>query len=253
MLFKNHPQIRRALETLADVGLGYIALGQSSPTLSGGEAQRVKLSRELVEALDGPHALHPRRAHDRPALRRHQEAAAACSTGWSTAGNTVVVIEHNLDVIKTADWVIDLGPEGGDAGGRIVAEGTPEQVAAVRASYTGRFLAPLLPRHGSSRERASRSLATRSTARRLHPARASRAPASTRIPVTAMACWRPPSRSGTAGFRSARPAGARAAGEGGGHGRGVAPVTRALAVAAAGVARRTPRTPRTCYRSTTSA
>jgi excinuclease ABC subunit A len=142
-LFKNHPAIRRSLETLADVGLGYIALGQSSPTLSGGEAQRVKLSRELSKRSTG-RTLY---ILDEPTTGLHFEDIRKLLRVLDRlveAGNTVVVIEHNLDVIKTADWVIDLGPEGGDAGGRIVAQGTPEQVAAVKDSYTGRFLAPLL-------------------------------------------------------------------------------------------------------------
>jgi excinuclease ABC subunit A len=142
-LFKNHPALRRSLETLADVGLGYIALGQSSPTLSGGEAQRVKLSRELSKRSTG-RTLY---ILDEPTTGLHFEDIRKLLRVLDRlveAGNTVVVIEHNLDVIKTADWVIDLGPEGGDAGGRIVAQGTPEQVAAVKDSYTGRFLAPLL-------------------------------------------------------------------------------------------------------------
>ncbi len=154
-LFKNHPAIRRALETLADVGLGYIALGQSSPTLSGGEAQRVKLSRELAKRSTG-RTLY---ILDEPTTGLHFDDIKKLLRVLDrlvAAGNTVVVIEHNLDVIKTADWVIDLGPEGGDKGGRLVAEGTPEQVAAARASYTGRFLAPLLASVGSGERRAAR-------------------------------------------------------------------------------------------------
>src|SRR5512132_1236263 len=137
-LFKNHPQIRRALETLADVGLGYIALGQSSPTLSGGEAQRVKLSRELSKRSTG-RTLY---VLDEPTTGLHFDdikKLLGVLDRLVAAGNTVVVIEHNLDVIKTADWVIDLGPEGGDGGGRIVAEGTPEDVAQARESFTGNF------------------------------------------------------------------------------------------------------------------
>jgi len=143
VLFKNHPTIRRALETLADVGLGYIALGQSSPTLSGGEAQRVKLSRELSKRSTG-RTLY---ILDEPTTGLHFDDIKKLLRVLDRlveAGNTVVVIEHNLDVIKTADWVIDMGPEGGDAGGQIVAEGTPEQVASVGGSYTGRFLSKLL-------------------------------------------------------------------------------------------------------------
>jgi excinuclease ABC subunit A len=149
-LFKNHPQIRRALETLADVGLGYIALGQSSPTLSGGEAQRVKLSRELSKRSTG-RTLY---ILDEPTTGLHFDDIRKLLRVLDRlveGGNTVVVIEHNLDVIKTADYVIDLGPEGGDAGGRVVARGTPEEVAAVGESYTGRFLAELLPRTAARR------------------------------------------------------------------------------------------------------
>ena len=145
VLFKNHPTIRRALETLADVGLGYIALGQSSPTLSGGEAQRVKLSRELSKRSTG-RTLY---VLDEPTTGLHFDDIKKLLRVLDRlveGGNTVVVIEHNLDVIKTADHVIDIGPEGGDAGGHIVATGTPEEVAAVPASYTGRFLADLLPK-----------------------------------------------------------------------------------------------------------
>jgi excinuclease ABC subunit A len=150
VLFQNHPHIRRALETLADVGLGYIALGQSSPTLSGGEAQRVKLSRELSKRSTG-RTLY---ILDEPTTGLHFDDIKKLLRVLDrlvAAGNTVVVIEHNLDVIKTADHVIDVGPEGGDAGGRLVAAGTPEEVAAVKASYTGRFLADLLPRSAPRR------------------------------------------------------------------------------------------------------
>jgi len=153
-LFKNHPQVRRALETLADVGLGYIALGQSSPTLSGGEAQRVKLSRELSKRSTG-RTLY---ILDEPTTGLHFDDIKKLLRVLDRlveGGNTVVVIEHNLDVIKTADHVIDMGPEGGDAGGRIVATGTPEQVATVPESYTGRFLAEILPR-ATGRRRAAR-------------------------------------------------------------------------------------------------
>jgi excinuclease ABC subunit A len=143
-LFKNHPQIRRALETLADVGIGYIALGQSSPTLSGGEAQRVKLSRELSKRSTG-RTLY---ILDEPTTGLHFDdikKLLGVLERLVEGGNTVVVIEHNLDVIKTADHVIDIGPEGGDGGGRVVATGTPEQVTQVAESYTGRFLAGVLP------------------------------------------------------------------------------------------------------------
>jgi excinuclease ABC subunit A len=144
-LFKNHPQIRRALETLADVGLGYIALGQSSPTLSGGEAQRVKLSRELSKRSTG-RTLY---ILDEPTTGLHFDDIKKLLRVLDRlvqGANTVIVIEHNLDVIKTADYVIDLGPDGGDAGGRLVAAGTPEEVAATPGSYTGQYLAGILPR-----------------------------------------------------------------------------------------------------------
>jgi excinuclease ABC subunit A len=143
LLFKNHPQVRRALETLADVGLGYIALGQSSPTLSGGEAQRVKLSRELAKRSTG-RTLY---ILDEPTTGLHFDDIKKLLVVLDRlveAGNTVVVIEHNLDVIKTADHVVDIGPEGGDGGGRLVASGTPEEVALVAESHTGRFLAEML-------------------------------------------------------------------------------------------------------------
>jgi excinuclease ABC subunit A len=151
-LFRNHPSIRRALETIADVGLGYIALGQSSPTLSGGEAQRVKLSRELAKRSTG-RTLY---ILDEPTTGLHFDDIRKLLRVLDRlveGGNTVVVIEHNLDVIKTADWIVDMGPEGGDGGGRVIAQGTPEEVATVKESYTGRYLAPLLPKNGRRRAR----------------------------------------------------------------------------------------------------
>jgi excinuclease ABC subunit A len=154
VLFKSHPQIQRALTTLADVGLGYIALGQSSPTLSGGEAQRVKLSRELSKRSTG-RTLY---ILDEPTTGLHFEDIKKLLHVLDRlveGGNTVVVIEHNLDVIKTADWIVDIGPDGGNGGGTLVAEGTPEQVAETRSSHTGRFLADVLPK-GGARRRASR-------------------------------------------------------------------------------------------------
>ncbi|MEK6985618.1 MAG: excinuclease ABC subunit UvrA [Candidatus Thermoplasmatota archaeon] len=155
--FENHPQIRNKLETIADVGLGYIRLGQPATQLSGGEAQRVKLATELAKRgtgktlyiLDEPTTgLH---VHDIKHLLGVLQRLV-------DAGNSVVVIEHNLDVIKCADWVIDLGPEGGDAGGLVIAEGTPEEVASVKESYTGQFLAPLLatPVEAPTRRKAKR-------------------------------------------------------------------------------------------------
>ncbi|HZX33153.1 MAG TPA: excinuclease ABC subunit UvrA [Rhodocyclaceae bacterium] len=139
------PTVARKLQTLVDVGLSYITLGQSATTLSGGEAQRVKLALELSKRDTG-RTLY---ILDEPTTGLHFEDIQMLLQvlhRLASHGNTVVVIEHNLDVIKTADWLIDLGPEGGDGGGRIIATGTPEAVAAVKASHTGRFLEPLLKR-----------------------------------------------------------------------------------------------------------
>lgn len=141
--FSVHREIMRVLQTLEDVGLGYVKLGQSSPTLSGGEAQRIKLSRELSKVSTG-RTLY---ILDEPTTGLHfadVEKLLAVLHRLVDADNTVVVIEHNLDVIKCADWVIDIGPEGGDGGGRLVAEGTPEEVAGVEESHTGRYLRALL-------------------------------------------------------------------------------------------------------------
>jgi excinuclease ABC subunit A len=141
--FENIPRIRSKLETLRDVGLGYIHLGQPATTLSGGEAQRVKLSKELSRRATG-RTLY---ILDEPTVGLHMadvEKLLEVLNRLVDAGNTVVVIEHNLDVIKTADWLIDLGPEGGDGGGRVIAEGTPEQVTAMKPSYTGQFLKQIL-------------------------------------------------------------------------------------------------------------
>ena len=141
--FQNIPRIRNKLNTLAEVGLGYIRLGQPATTLSGGEAQRVKLSRELSRRATGK-TLY---ILDEPTTGLHFEDTLKLLQVLQQLvdqGNTIVVIEHNLDVIKSADWLIDLGPEGGDAGGYILAEGTPEQVARVARSYTGQFLQPAL-------------------------------------------------------------------------------------------------------------
>ncbi len=142
--FENQPRINRQLETLRDVGLGYVHLGQSATTLSGGEAQRVKLATELAKRDTG-RTLY---ILDEPTTGLHFEDVRLLLEVLHRLvdrGNTVLVIEHSLDVIKTADWVIDLGPEGGLRGGQIVAQGTPEQVADVAASYTGHYLRPLLP------------------------------------------------------------------------------------------------------------
>jgi excinuclease ABC subunit A len=137
--------VRKKLQTLLDVGLSYIRLGQNATTLSGGEAQRVKLSRELSKRDTGK-TLY---ILDEPTTGLHfhdiQQLLLVLHR-LRDHGNTIVVIEHNLDVIKTADWVIDLGPEGGVKGGEIIAEGTPEQIIKCKQSYTGQFLKPLLKR-----------------------------------------------------------------------------------------------------------
>ncbi|MCG2767345.1 MAG: excinuclease ABC subunit UvrA [Anaerolineae bacterium] len=141
--FDRIPKIKRKLKTLYDVGLGYIRLGQPATTLSGGEAQRIKLSRELSRKSTGKTFY----ILDEPTVGLHAadvNRLLGVLIRLVDAGNTVVVIEHNMDVIKSADWIIDLGPEGGDAGGEIVAEGTPEQVAQVSQSYTGQFLSKVL-------------------------------------------------------------------------------------------------------------
>ena len=151
--FANVPKIARRLETMREVGLGYVKLGQSSTTLSGGEAQRAKLATELskrstgktiyilYEPTTGLHVADVHRLVD--VLQKLVDA-----------GNTVVVIEHNLDVIKTADYILDLGPEGGDGGGRLVVCGTPEEVAQCEGSYTGQYLGPILARkNGGKRDK----------------------------------------------------------------------------------------------------
>jgi excinuclease ABC subunit A len=141
--FENQPSIARQLQTLVDVGLGYVRLGQPAPTLSGGEAQRVKLSTELGKRATGRTIY----ILDEPTTGLHFEDVRRLLHVLQRlvdAGNTVLVIEHNLDVIKSADWVIDLGPEGGAGGGTVVAEGPPEHIGKVPESYTGQFLAPIL-------------------------------------------------------------------------------------------------------------
>ena len=143
VFFENIPSIKRILQTLADVGLGYVKLGQSATTLSGGEAQRVKLARELARVATGDTVY----ILDEPTTGLHFadiQKLLDVLHRLTDAGNTVIVIEHNLDVIKTADWIIDLGPEGGAAGGRLVTQGTPEQVAAHAESHTGHFLRQVL-------------------------------------------------------------------------------------------------------------
>jgi excinuclease ABC subunit A len=142
--FVKIPKIRRRLQTLHDVGLDYIKLGQPATTLSGGEAQRVKLAAELSKIATG-RTLY---ILDEPTTGLHFadiEKLLEVLQRLADAGNTVVVIEHNLDVIKQADWIIDLGPEGGEEGGEVIAVGTPEQIAAIETSYTGRYLREVLP------------------------------------------------------------------------------------------------------------
>jgi excinuclease ABC subunit A len=154
-LFAAHPKIARILDTIIAVGLGYITLGQSATTLSGGEAQRIKLSKELARRATGS-TLY---ILDEPTTGLHfddtKKLLAVLHT-LADRGNTVVVIEHHLDVVKTADWVIDLGPEGGDEGGQVIASGTPEQVARVPKSYTGHYLAAVL---GGRRDAGRRAIA----------------------------------------------------------------------------------------------
>ncbi len=142
--FSAQPRIRDRLSILQRVGLGYVKLGQQATTLSGGEAQRIKLSKELARRATG-RTLY---ILDEPTTGLHFEDVRKLLEvlhALVDQGNSVIVIEHNLEVIKTADWVLDLGPEGGEGGGRIVAEGTPETVAAAPESHTGRFLRALLP------------------------------------------------------------------------------------------------------------
>ncbi|MBI3341742.1 excinuclease ABC subunit UvrA, partial [Candidatus Curtissbacteria bacterium] len=137
--FEHIPQIHSKLETIYDVGLGYIRLGQPAPTLSGGEAQRVKLATELSKRATG----RTMYILDEPTTGLHFadiERLLLILRRLASQGNTVVVIEHNMDVIKNADWIIDLGPEGGDGGGQLVATGTPQEIAQLKDSYTGVFL-----------------------------------------------------------------------------------------------------------------
>ncbi|HZP22972.1 MAG TPA: excinuclease ABC subunit UvrA [Terriglobales bacterium] len=149
-ILENVPQIRQKLQTLVDVGLGYIHLGQSAVTLSGGEAQRIKLARELSKRQTGK-TLY---LLDEPTTGLHFEDVSKLLEvlhRLTDLGNSIIIIEHNLDVIRNADWIIDLGPEGGEEGGRVVAQGTPEQVARVKKSYTGQILAKVLPATSNSR------------------------------------------------------------------------------------------------------
>jgi excinuclease ABC subunit A len=141
--FSAIPSIAQRLKTLVDVGLGYVQIGQSAPTLSGGEAQRVKLAKELSRRSTGKTVY----ILDEPTTGLHfndVKVLLGVLHRLVNQGNTVIVIEHNLEVVKTADWVIDIGPEGGSGGGMVVAEGTPEHVAQTAGSHTGHYLAPLL-------------------------------------------------------------------------------------------------------------
>ena len=141
--FANHSKINRTLSVLNEVGLGYMKLGQSATTLSGGEAQRLKLCRELAKSTKGQ-TLY---VLDEPTTGLHFKDIQALLGAISRLidlGHSVLVIEHNLDVIKTADWIIDLGPEGGDGGGQIVATGTPEEITKKKKSHTGKYLKPYL-------------------------------------------------------------------------------------------------------------
>ena len=152
-------RLRRRLQTLHDVGLDYIRLGQPATTLSGGEAQRVKLATELAKVATG----RTMYVLDEPTTGLHFadiEKLLEVLQRLVDSGNTVLVIEHNLDVIRAADWIVDLGPEGGDAGGQIIATGTPEQVAAVAESHTGDFLkGVLVPKTPSKRQRKPKATA----------------------------------------------------------------------------------------------
>jgi excinuclease ABC subunit A len=155
-ILENIPQIKQKLGTMVDVGLGYVQLGQSATTLSGGEAQRTKLARELSRRQTG-RTLY---ILDEPTTGLHFDDVKKLLDVLNRLvdlGNTVIIIEHNLDVIKQADWLIDLGPEGGEGGGRVVAHGTPEHVARNRKSYTGQAIAPTL-----SGAKANGSIATAS-------------------------------------------------------------------------------------------
>ncbi|MEJ7602568.1 MAG: excinuclease ABC subunit UvrA [Kofleriaceae bacterium] len=165
-MFRHHKQLGRIMQTMVDVGLGYVALGQPATTLSGGEAQRVKLARELARVQTG-RTLY---LLDEPTTGLHfgdVKKLLEVLNRLVDSGNTVLVIEHNLDVVKTADWVIDMGPEGGAAGGEVIATGTPEDVAKVAASYTGQFVKPLLER---GRKKPGRPTPARGNQRAIAPA-----------------------------------------------------------------------------------
>ena len=158
--FENQPSITRHMQTLVDVGLGYVRLGQSAPTLSGGEAQRVKLASELAKRPTG----HTVYILDEPTTGLHFEDVRkllGVLNRLVDQGNSVIVIEHNLDVIKTADHLIDIGPEGGEAGGQVVGTGTPEQLARHKGSHTGRFLKNLMKSTSKSKAKSAANAAPR--------------------------------------------------------------------------------------------
>jgi excinuclease ABC subunit A len=164
--FDSFPKVKQLLKALSDVGLGYVELGQSSTTLSGGEAQRVKLASELGKSATG-HTLY---VLDEPTTGLHFadiHNLLNVLNRLADMGNTIIIIEHNMDVIKCADWIIDMGPEGGDAGGTVVAEGTPEEVARKRKSHTGRFLAKALkPAKPTTRKKATKKATKKTTRKR---------------------------------------------------------------------------------------
>jgi excinuclease ABC subunit A len=152
--FEHIPKVRRRLETLEAVGLGYVRLGQPATTLSGGEAQRVKLAAELAKVATGRTIY----ILDEPTTGLHFHDVAQLLDVLHELvdqGNTMIVIEHNLEVVKTADWIVDMGPEGGDGGGEVVAEGTPEQIARNPRSYTGQYLKPVLARKAKNGRKAA--------------------------------------------------------------------------------------------------
>jgi excinuclease ABC subunit A len=200
------PAIARHLNTLVDVGLGYVRLGQPAPTLSGGEAQRVKLASELQKRSTGRTVY----VLDEPTTGLHFEdirKLLGVLQGLVDKGNTVIVIEHNLDVVKSADWVIDMGPEGGNGGGRLVTQGTPEQVARVEESHTGRFLAPVLARSARMPGRTTGADVTRAMSKdpvtsTPAPKRAAKAPRKTAAAAAVSGAKRATSRAARAPKRS---------------------------------------------------
>ena len=190
------PAIARHMKTLNDVGLGYVRLGQPAPTLSGGEAQRVKLASELQKRSTGRTIY----VLDEPTTGLHFEDIRKLLhvlQGLVDKGNTVIVIEHNLDVIKNADWIVDMGPEGGSGGGRVIAEGTPEQVADVVESHTGRFLGPVLAKsartpHRPTGSRATKAPGPQATAKKTAAAAATKATAKSPTATTVTKAAKPP-------------------------------------------------------------